>query len=176
MTYVWKCVLGVGKTYLKSWNLRWILICKNKEIIPANLQNPKNGGRTPPPPPPPFWCCEDIICLVALFFRPYLPQTVHGETTPTYLVTHWTVFVSRASLPLNVVKSARTPKPRLPERLVGNAAKPALTSAMTPRHVIRILRIDIRLYILNFLPHHWKILINSLYYIHLQKSLLELCS
>lgn len=172
MTYVWKCVLGVGKTYLKSWNLRWILICKNKEIIPANLQNPKNGGRTPPP----FWCCEDIICLVALFFRPYLPQTVHGETTPTYLVTHWTVFVSRASLPLNVVKSARTPKPRLPERLVGNAAKPALMSAMTPRHVIRILRIDIRLYILNFLPHHWKILINSLYYIHLQKSLLELCS
>lgn len=59
---------------------------------------------------------------------------------------HWTVFVSRASLPQNVAKSARTLKPRLPERLVGNAAKPALTSAMTPRHVIRILRIDIRLY------------------------------
>lgn len=66
MTYVWKCVLGVGKTYLKSWNLRWILICKNNEIIPANLQNPKMGVE--PPPPPPFWCCEDIICLVALFF------------------------------------------------------------------------------------------------------------
>lgn len=161
-----------GETYLKSWNLNGILICKNKEIIPANLQNPKNGGR----PPPPFWCCEDIICLVALFFRPYLPQTALGETTPTYSVTHWTVFVSRASHPQNVAKSARTLKPRLPERLVGNAAKPALMSAMTPRHVIRILRIDIRLYILNFLPRHWKILINSLYYIDLQKSLLELCS
>lgn len=41
-----KMCVGRGRLI---WNLRWILICKNKEIIPANLQNPKNGGRTPTP-------------------------------------------------------------------------------------------------------------------------------
>lgn len=114
-----------------------------------------------------------VIRIVALVFYNLIfnPQTVPGETMPTFSATHWTVFVSRASQPRNVAKSARTLKPRPLERLVGNAAKPALTSAMTPRHVIRILRIDIRLYILNSLSRHCIIFVVLFW---LRKSLLVL--